>query len=157
MIAFIFLTLSFQKNKSEIGKESLEVTNLLNSILQYTTDCAIYVPQYESVRDLIKSCYNAEICSDGISTCNKLKDILGKLFDASLPTTDIGRSGILGYEFNASYTAKHTGFVLRPNVADIVYISNGKCDEKSRSVSAYESIPLDNGDIKIVLKICFVM
>jgi len=40
------------------SQNSIEISNLLQSVMYYTTDCAInYIPQYKEGQDLIKECY----------------------------------------------------------------------------------------------------
>ena len=57
VIGVIFLSLSF--NKGEVNEQrSVEVSNLLESTMYSTSNCAInYIPQYRDIQDLIKECY----------------------------------------------------------------------------------------------------
>jgi hypothetical protein len=155
VVSMIFLALYVRQKPSGVATESKQVSNLLHSMLQYTTDCAIYVPQYESLRDLIKSCYNSEKCSDGISTCQKLKDMVNKLLESAQPNIGAGEMVIKGYEFNASYVSEQRGFFMKPREADLVYISKGKCSKASNSIGSQEFLPLDVGNIKVSLKFCY--
>lgn len=157
VVSLIFLGISLRQKPSGVESESKQVVNLLNSILQYTTDCAIYVPQYESVRDLIKSCYHAETCIGGVSTCQKLQEVLTGLLESAQPHMTGGVQVIRGYEFNASYVAEQAGFFARPAQADITYLSKGTCKQRSisNSIGAQEFLPLDAGTIRISLRFCY--
>ena len=48
VIALVFLGLSLTKKQEPI--ESRQVSNLLGAMLQYTTDCSVYKPAYETFR-----------------------------------------------------------------------------------------------------------
>lgn len=59
----IFMVISSKKTSENLT--SSEADNILNTLLSYTTSCAIvFEPQYDSMEDLIKSCYNNEKCSN---------------------------------------------------------------------------------------------
>mgnify|MGYP000032352207 CR=1 FL=1 len=56
VIGVVFLSIAFAKGPTE--QNSFEVSNLLESSMYSTTNCAInYVPQYRDIQDLIKECY----------------------------------------------------------------------------------------------------
>ena len=58
IIGLVFLIL-FANNNSSGKRDSIEISNLLEASMYYTTDCAInYIPNYENLQDLIKTCYN---------------------------------------------------------------------------------------------------
>lgn len=58
IIGLVFLMIF--ANRGGTGKrDSIEISNLLEASMYYTTDCAIsYIPNYENLQDLIKTCYN---------------------------------------------------------------------------------------------------
>ncbi|MGC9310048.1 MAG: hypothetical protein ACP5D2_05130, partial [Candidatus Nanoarchaeia archaeon] len=59
----VFLILSI--GQEEQAESSLQINNMLDAMLDYTTDCAIvFEPQYDSLDELIKSCYSNERCSN---------------------------------------------------------------------------------------------
>lgn len=61
MMVFLILSL---KTSSE-PEDSLEVQNLITSLMRHTTDCAIsYEPEYDDFEDLFKSCYKDQQCSN---------------------------------------------------------------------------------------------
>jgi len=89
VIGVVFLSLTY--GRPEVGKEtSAEVSNLLTSAMQHTTDCAInYIPQYRNVQDLVKECYKdksgeARKCLDGRDVCQELEKNLKNLLDKGL-------------------------------------------------------------------------
>lgn len=155
VVALIFLALSLRQKSSGIETESKQVQNLLDSMMAYTTGCAIYEPQYESIRDLIKSCYYMETCTDGTGTCQKLKETLAGLLEAAQTGVSSGGGVIIGYEFNASYAAEQAGFFVKPGQGDILQFVKGKCSRASSSIGAQEMLPLDSGSIKVSLRFCY--
>jgi hypothetical protein len=150
VISLVFLGFSLrQKSKPETN---VQVDNLLSAMLSYTTDCALYMPEYEKVGDLIKSCYYSEQCSNGKNSCNELKDIMNKLLNSA--KGDLGKDRpIKAYELNASYSAKQDKFAAIQEHAPIIYISNGACT--GTSIGTQQFVPLDNGNIIISLKFCY--
>lgn len=153
IVSLVFLAISLRQPSTAVTSESKQVAGLLSSMLQYTTDCAIYMPQYESLRDLIKSCYHSEQCIDGTPTCQKLQDVLSGLLDAAQPDVS-GEQAVKGYEFNASYAAEQQGFyVTRAEQGSLAYVSKGTC--KGNSIGSQEFLPIDAGTIRISLKFCY--
>ena len=63
--------------------EDIDVSNFLQSSMEYTTDCAIvYEPEYDSIEDLIGSCDNNRNCIDGRSACSALNSTLSDIIQA---------------------------------------------------------------------------
>lgn len=59
----VFLIISV-RNKDEDSK-SIEISTLLNVVMEYTTECAIvYVPDYDTIEGLIKSAHRAKSCKN---------------------------------------------------------------------------------------------
>jgi len=89
VIGLIFLVITFGKTTS-IKHDSIEISNLLESSMHYTTDCAVnYIPQYKDGQDLVKSCYNEQIgnylnCLDGRNVCEALETTMSSLIQDSL-------------------------------------------------------------------------
>lgn len=82
----VFMVLSLNSPSDE--RDSVQIERLLSSLMEHTTECAIvFEPQYDSVRDLIKSCYNNEKCSNlDAMACDYLEEVLEDM------TTDIVKS-----------------------------------------------------------------
>lgn len=150
IISLVFLGFSLRQKPEP--ESNVQVDNLLSAILAYTTDCALYVPQYETVRDLIKSCYYEERCANGKDACKELKDVTYNLLDAA--KGDLGKERpVKAYEINVSYSAKQEGFKIRQEHAPIAYVSNGACT--GTSIGTQQFIPLETGNIVLSLKFCY--
>lgn len=150
IISLVFLSFALRK-KSPV-ETSTEVDNLLSAMLAYTTDCALYLPQYETLGDLIKSCYYNEKCSDGKETCKVLKETMSEMLKAAEGDLK-GDRPIKSYEMNASYSAKQEGLILKKTEDSILYIKQGICT--ANSIGAQQFIPLDTGNIILTLKFCY--
>jgi len=84
IIGLIFLSLSLGKDE-RAGQTSIEISNLLESSMYYTTDCAVsFIPQYKSGQDLVKACYRNEKCLNEKMACDALGENMGKIIDNSL-------------------------------------------------------------------------
>ena len=84
VIVLVFLGISLRQ-KSEV-RESKEIGNFLYSSLLTSTDCKPRATEIYDFKDLIKACYNSEICIEGDS-CEILektsKELISKGFDLS--------------------------------------------------------------------------
>ena len=82
----VFLIISL-RDSSELEK-SIEVGNMLNSMMKHTTECAIvYEPDYDDFEDLFKSCHQGNQCSNlGLSACDYLNESLRAVLDAMFAT-----------------------------------------------------------------------
>jgi len=72
IIGLVFLSFSIGKDRPK-KQTSAEISNLLEAVMYYTTDCAInYVPQYREIQDLMKDCYNdpSQRCLSGNISCD---------------------------------------------------------------------------------------
>jgi len=89
VIGVIFLSITL--GSPEAGRQSsVEISNLLEASMYYTTDCAInYIPQYRDMQDLVKECYNDQRgnfreCLGGGDVCEALEVNLKNIIDESL-------------------------------------------------------------------------
>ncbi|MFH1249280.1 MAG: hypothetical protein V1660_03950 [archaeon] len=151
IISLVFLGLALQKPPKT--NQDKQVENLVNSMLAYTTNCALYVPQYETVSDLIKSCYAKDYCSDGRDTCTELKSVMASMIQTSIGSLTVDRP-VKSYEFNISYSEKQSGgMTSRKPDASILYLRNGV--SSGTSIGSQQFLPLDEGNIAISLKLWY--
>ena len=62
IIGVIFLSLSIGREQPS-GQTSIEISNLLEASMYYTTDCVVgFIPQYKSGQELVKSCWDNDKC-----------------------------------------------------------------------------------------------
>lgn len=88
IIGLVFLTFSLSKETSL--QNTIEISNLLESSMYYTTGCAVnYIPQYRDMQDLIKECYkdisgDFVDCLDGRKVCDALESEFKQVISSSL-------------------------------------------------------------------------
>ena len=88
VIGIVLLGLGF--SGEDEGSTSLEISNLLESSMYFTTDCAVnYVPQYRDIQDLIKECYkdisgSFVDCLDERKVCKALDSEFKRIIDSGL-------------------------------------------------------------------------
>ena len=92
----VFLVISVRKAPDE--KQSVEVENMLEVILDYTTECAVvFEPEYDTIEDLIKSCYKNNMCTNlDEMACNYLNETLVDLMGDLMKTESV----INAYQFD---------------------------------------------------------
>ncbi|MFH0831835.1 MAG: hypothetical protein V1886_03145 [archaeon] len=149
VISLVFLGLQLTKKQEAV--ESSEVENILGAMLSYTTDCSVYPPAYESFADLIKSCYKGLKCRDGSAACQSLNELSQGMLNATLPSVE-GDRLLNAYQLNISYSTTQYTFG-RKSQADLVSVLRGRC--KGSILSAKEILPIDSGNIEIILKLCY--
>jgi len=92
VIGVIFLSLTISRD--EIKQTSVDISNLLEASMYYTTDCAIsFIPSYKNVQELIRQCYESPIknCLNDKKVCDSLEENLNKIISKSL---DIDEQGV---------------------------------------------------------------
>ena len=93
IIGIIFLGLSIGRGESS-KQTSIEISNLLEASMYYTTDCAIsFRPQYKDGQDLVKACWNTNKCLDEndeatIDACEVLNETLKTIIGDGLMVCD---------------------------------------------------------------------
>jgi len=138
----IFLVISATKPKQNL--ENVEAENLLSSVLKYTTDCAIvYEPNYDSIRDLIGSCYENKNCENlGVSACEHLNFSLAEIMENLIET----QSAVSAYKLEI---VDENGEFISEQIKTLNY---GNC--YGAIYGAQELVLADNEKIFVKLEIC---
>jgi hypothetical protein len=141
--AMVFLIISAKKDTP--SNNDAQVQNMLSIMMTYTTDCApVFVPQYDNLRDLVKSCYNSERCTNlDKMACESLNDTLGGLM------TDLRKSetDISAYQLDVSQNNSGSVSPLIPSLKE------GNCS--GRVAGAQQLISTDSGKIILLLRFCY--
>lgn len=152
IIGVVFLALSFSKDSPK--QTSIEISNLLQSSMYYTTDCAVnYIPQYRDIQDLIKECYKNENekCLNGEYVCEKLEREIEYLIDLGL---DVGEERVnKAYVLDVYYTPLDE----IENREDILYLEKGIFQNCSYLTGGSHSILVSRfgyGSINLELEVC---
>ena len=151
IIGLVFLSLSLGRGGG--GKQSsIEISNLLESSMYYTTDCAVsFIPQYKSGQDLIKSCYKNERCLNEKMACDVLNETMKEIIDDSLNVCEdcVNKA----YKLNIYY--KDLDSEVQND--EILVLENGmfsNCSSKFGGSHSIHMSSINAGIINIDLEVC---
>ncbi len=86
-----------------------------------------------------------------MSACQYLQDTADKMLTSALPDIDAEKP-IKAYQLNASYSTTQFTFGEKSR-ADIILISKGRCTGSSMAYK--EFLPIESGDIEVMLRLCY--
>ena len=137
---------------AENKSNSIEISNLLQTSMYYTTECAIsYIPQYKDTQDLVKSCYKNERCLDSRMACEVLNKTLEKILDESLKVHEDSKNK--AYRIKVYYKLlegdSEEDIILRMHEGIFSNCSSIPGGSHSIAVSS-----LDIGTINLELEVC---
>jgi argininosuccinate lyase len=147
LVAIVFLILFglFVGRENNVGKESREVYIFLDSLMEYTTECAVsFEPAYSNFGELLTECYEKRKCTSEKEACEVLEETAKEILNSSFLVSQESR--IKGYEFESYYGNNESQ-------EDILYLSEGNCSGSLRGAE-YLS-PAFPGTVTTSLKICF--
>jgi len=143
IVGVILLGLALRK--SSPSQNSVELSNFLEASMLTTTSCAInFVPNYESLQDLILACWNNEKCLNDKPACEMLNKTAAELLDKSFP---INSGRYSGYKINIFYAINET-----ESRQDILSLDKGNC---SSGAGGEKIIPASPGNIITRLEVCY--
>ncbi len=138
----IFLVIQIRNPVRET--KSSNVQNLLTSVLKQKTNCVVSEPYYETVRELIRSCYENRDCKNlNQKSCEYLNSTLSEMME-DLSASD---ATISAYEVEIVWEDSEQETRQR-----LVKFFNGQCSGGVGGGS--EFIDTSDGMIKIFLKLC---
>jgi hypothetical protein len=142
LIAIIFLVLLglfLRGNSNNARQESTEVGQFLNSMMQYTTDCAISEPSYYELSRLMKKCSEGSFeCTSGKSVCQTLNETAEKLLNSAWKIGGEHK----GYIFKATINQSSS-------IKTLLELKAGNCSSNSIG-DDYVDFP-----VKSTLRICY--
>jgi len=151
IIGLVFLSLSL--GRGDVGEQtSIEISNLLESSMYYTTDCAVsFIPQYKSGQDLVKSCYRNEKCLNEKMACNILEKTMKGVIDDSLDVCEdcVNKA----YKLNIYYKPLNS----EVQNDEILVLENGvfsNCSSKFGGSHSIHMSSINAGIINIELDVC---
>jgi len=97
IVAMMVLLIISLRKPTQVN-ENVEADNLLSALMKYTTACAInYEPDYDSVRDLIKSCQTNKKCNNlDVMACDYMNETLREVMHSVWE----GESAIKAYQLS---------------------------------------------------------
>ncbi len=145
VVLLIFLGFGL-RNRDSGFRESAEVSQFLQSSMEFTTDCAVgYIPAYARLGELFKECYRGSLCVGEKSSCETLNYTLEAIVGNSFR---IGEEFPLkGYEFRSIYSMNSSA------TEEILFLSEGNCS--SNRIGSEYLIPSSPGVIVNKLELCY--
>ena len=142
VVALILMSLTLRKSAPE--KNSKEIENFLEASMLSSSRCAIkFVPQYDSMQDLITSCYENKDCENGEKSCAVLNSSMRDMINEAFP---IGGGGqYKSYYLTMDYSTN--GSVGE----NILKLGDSSCSE----TGALKSIPDYPGEIVVEMDLCY--
>jgi len=146
VILVVFLGITLRGDKGS-GRESLDVSQFLDAMMEYTTNCALqYEPAYSELDELFKECYSNpdKKCTSGKGVCDEVKNLTNEMLDAGWP---IGKDRpIKGVEFISNYELNNSV------IGNVIKIEKGNCSSNVIGAEHFSAnLP---GNIVSSLKIC---
>jgi len=148
----LVLLLGFSiKKPSNSNQESKDLYQFLESLMKYTSQCAIsYEPDYSELGELIKECYSgASLCLNQKSPCEIAEEDIKNIIEASFKVGEA--QGYKGYEFKSIYT--ETEDEAEKLMKDIILIKKGNCS--SSYIGSEVLNPAFPGTISSSFKLCY--
>ena len=148
IISIIILGIKIRQGNNNIG-DSKNIHQFLESIMQYTTDCAIgYEPAYSKLGELINECNEGiSRCTSGKEPCDVAKEVITNMVNVGFYVNN--ESLIKGYEFKSVYELNNT----KENNKEIIFITKGEClGSEIGSELLTSAFP---GTISNSLKLCY--
>lgn len=145
IIFLVFLGIAVRQSEPVTQKESGDVSRFLESMMEYTTDCAIVSEySYLSLGELVKECNSGTTCLYGGKSCDALKRTIQGAVEANWR---IGPDRpIKGYLFNSTYSSES-------RAKEVLAMTKGNCTYE-RIGGEYE-IPAYPGNIRVALEMCY--
>ena len=154
----LFLLVFYLRQKP-VETQSSDIQNFLQSSMRHTTDCALnYVPEYENIQDMIKSCYeykNQE-CLDGRNVCDVLNETLFELVPKSLQIDREGKYNTYSmFIYNEDISKSDEENVDKEEIKnqEILRLSQGNCT--GSKTGAEHPIPYYPGNIIVDIEVCY--
>ena len=154
IIGVIFLGISLRNKNAVVATVDAELSNFLIASSSYTTDCyKDSEPNYRSLSDLVKDCYEKDFskitCLSGKTSCDALKETYSSMLEKFKP------AGTLAYsKLRAYYLPKSEDNETAAEETAIFELAQGdskKCAEKRAGrIQASEQ----EGSIFTELEIC---
>lgn len=148
VVALVFLSFSLRTDVQT--RENVGLSYLVESVAEYTTSCALYAaPDYASIGELYRACYEHTLCADGIESCLVLNQTLLPLLNQSLR---IGENRPLkGYTI--TITAFEQGAGAERRSVPILSHTEGNCSTGTQRGSS-DFRASGQGDIRATVTTC---
>ena len=145
VIFLIFLGLTIRQKSPITQKESRDVSEFLESMMDYTSKCAVVSDKaYVSLGMLERECYSGSSCRAGDNACSVLTRTIQEAVESNWKMG--ADRPVKGYIFNATYSSD----ALSKNV---ILLTKGNCTNER--IGAEHLSPVYPGNIRSLLEICY--
>ncbi len=147
VIIALMILLIFSLRTPTPEKDSVDVQNLISSVMIYTTQCSVSHIEYENVKSLIKSSYQRRNCVNlGTSAGEELNKTLENIMQRVLES----EGALKGFELNI-YEQEN-----KEKTADLLVMSGGNCTGAGIVRSSREIIPnIDKKSLVFMVRFCY--
>lgn len=127
IVALVFL--SFSLRKEVPTRASTTLTQFVEALSEYTSNCSLSrAPDYASVGELYRACYQGTSCADGASSCLILNQTLSALLDSGLK---VGQERPLGgYRMRVTFLENMSA--NQENSRPLLLLASGNCTAGTR-------------------------
>ena len=147
VVVGLMIFLIFSVREPATQEENIDTKNMLDSIMGYTTDCAIqFEPQYETIEELFKSAYRGRACKNQANM--PAMDYLNETLTEILEDISKTEASMGGYELQ---------FVMRDETLGDdpqLQVKGGNCTNSQRIQSAQRNLISENNKLQIRLMVC---
>jgi hypothetical protein len=121
LVILLFIYINSNKNQT---KDNREIAQLLGSIMDYTSSCAIgFEPAYSNLGELLIECKYGKKCTNQKKACEVFNNTMAEILDSSINVKN--GSYVKGYKFLAA-ERKNVSSVVDEKV--IIEINKGVCN-----------------------------
>ncbi|VVB80675.1 Uncharacterised protein [uncultured archaeon] len=145
----IFVVISLKQTPTEIKSDA--ASNALAGVLSYTSECSVNPPYSESVRDVVKDCYENQKCNNlNLMACSYLNQTLAEMLPDLLINPQVSGT-IKAYELRIDWVNGED----ETDIQNKLRMSRGVCNQSSAIVtSADELVDVTDGTLDVKLRIC---
>lgn len=130
VVALVFL--SFTLRGTVETRQSASLAYFVEAMSEYTTNCSLYAaPDYASVGELYRACYQHTVCDDGTDSCLILNQTLLPLVKDSLRVSN--ETPLKGYILTVNVVLSGTG---NGTIRKILAVQEGNCSTNKRQGSS---------------------
>lgn len=149
IVALVFLSFSLHREVST--RTSVTLTQFVEALSEYTTTCSLSAaPDYASVGELYRACYQGTVCADGASSCLVLNQTLLPLLDAGLKVGS--ERPLKGYQMRIVFL-ENRSTVDEARERPFFMAVSGNCSEGQR-IGASDFRYVSGGTLRASLTTC---
>lgn len=145
----VFIVISLKQEPPEVKSDFAQ--NVLSSIMSYTSNCVVSQPYLDSIRDLVKHCYENQKCNNlNEMACTYLNETLTNMLPDLILNPQVSGT-MTAYELKMDLISSED----ESDIQNRLRVMRGVCNQTSSIVtSAEEIVDVSEGTIVLRLKVC---